>query len=88
MKDEHEHKWHTTDKPNHLECTVQNCNTVTSLVDALANAASDAAIQAKVQVLTTQLRNGYLKKNARDIAYSFVRSHGIEGFVHEQESLL
>lgn len=82
---EHKHKWAVfTKSPLRLICEVKNCEVVSDIDTALANAKAEAANQAKIEILVTQLRNGDLRKSARDVAYAYVRKHGAHVEVPEQ----
>lgn len=68
----HTHKW-TCLRDKLLICPT--CDTVTEIDDLLANTAYDAWMSAKISILSDQLYANELKKDARNIAYAWVRKN-------------
>ena len=85
MDKQHRHSWETLTKKD-LVC--HGCNTVSSIETLIINTAAEARRQEKIDVFVDQLRNGSLKKVAREEAYGWVMRNRPEAIKSKQEALL
>lgn len=74
MTDKHIHTWQTMDKKM-LSCTVDMCNTVSSVDDVIENAERRGAFRERLTIYSEQLFGNHLKKGPHDAAYAWVRKH-------------
>lgn len=94
IDEDHRHKWspvlHRTGSQTTDVMLVCDCNTATPLSVLIDNTKAAAALQAKIDLLVSQLWKGDLKKEAKERAYGWIMANKPEAIQKkpEQETLL